>query len=212
MNSWPEPSGWSPPDLGADGRGAGAPDGPMRYPDLSRHVAGARMIKPGEPDAVQVAWSRGHAAGTAEAATQAGAGVQSALKALHGVVEHLEYARASMERDWKPNLYSLALAIARKLVQREVQAQPEIVLELVNRAIQLIPLDTTLEIRLHPADLAALGERLEQALPADRALSVRWVGDPSLDHGAFVVETPQRVVDGRTDVALRTLYDRLDDE
>jgi flagellar assembly protein FliH len=212
MSSWPEASGWSPPDLDSGMRSAAASDGPVQYPELSRRGAGSPALASSEPDVVQAAWTRGYAVGVAEAASGAEAGVQSALKALQGVVEHLEFARASMERDWKPNLFSLALAIARKLVQREVRAEPEIVLELVNRAIQLIPLDTTLEIRLNPSDLAVLGDRLERALPADRALSVRWVSDPSLDHGAFVIETPQRVVDGRADVALRTLYDRLDDD
>jgi flagellar assembly protein FliH len=211
MSSSPETTGWAPPDFSAMNGGAAAPDGPFHFPDLGHRRPAAGSMA-GDSDVLQAAWARGYAAGMAEADTRAENGVQSALKALSGVVERLESARAAVEREWKPNLFSLALAIARKLVQREVQTNPEIVLELVNRAIQLVPLDTTLEIRLNPVDLVLLGERLDQALPPDRALSVRWVSDPSLDPGAFLLETPQRIVDGRADVALRTLYDRLDDD
>ncbi|MGH7741446.1 MAG: FliH/SctL family protein [Candidatus Eiseniibacteriota bacterium] len=188
------------------------PDGPMHYVPLLARSDGVRGIEAAEADALDAALARSHAAGFAESEARIAEQTEQALKALEGVVERLEMAWTNLEHDWKPNLYSLSLAVARKLVQRELTANPEIVTDLIDRALQLVPLDRTLEIRLNPSDLAALGDRLERAVPADRAVTVRWVPDVSLDRGAFVVETPQRIVDGRSDVALRRLYDRLDDE
>jgi len=215
MSSSLDAPGWQPPDLGGrNGRGAATrpPDGPLRYAHLVTRVDTARTAESNASEALEVAHARGHAAGVAEAEARLEEELQKALAALQGVVERLEMAWTNLEHDWKPNLYSLSLAVARNLVQREVTASPEIVTDLIDRALQLVPLDRTLEIRLNPTDLAALGDRVEQAVPADRALTVRWLPDASLDRGAFVVETPQRIVDGRSDVALRRLYDRLDDE
>jgi flagellar biosynthesis/type III secretory pathway protein FliH len=68
-----------------------------------------------------------------------------------------------------------------------------------------------LDVRLHPADLEALGSSLDHLTPQGRGLTLQWVPDPALERGSFVVESALRVVDGRTDVALRTLYERLGD-
>jgi hypothetical protein len=60
-------------------------------------------------------------------------------------------------------------------------------------------------VRLNPADLGALG------LGPGAGAPVQWTADPVLEPGSFVVESPARVVDGRTDVALRQLFERLTD-
>jgi flagellar biosynthesis/type III secretory pathway protein FliH len=80
---------------------------------------------------------------------------------------------------------------------------------LVAHALDLLPADTSLEVRLHPDDLAALGDPLERVAPAGLSVSLRGVPDPALERGDFVIESPQRVIDGRTDTALRSLYERL---
>ena len=36
-----------------------------------------------------------------------------------------------------------------------------------------------------------------------------WVVDPSLEAGSFRLVSPERIIDGRVDVALRALYERL---
>ena len=215
MNSSPESPGWQPPELGGRRGSASAtrtPDGPMRYLQLVAHVELARGAEAEEADALEAALARSHAAGVAESEARISGELEQALQALQGVVERLEIAWTNLEQDWKPNLYSLSLAVARKLVQRELTANPEIVTDLIDRALQLVPLDRTLDIRLNPGDLARSATGSNTRCRPIAPSTVRWVPDASLDRGAFVVETPQRIVDGRSDVALRRLYDRLDDE
>jgi hypothetical protein len=48
-------------------------------------------------------------------------------------------------------------------------------------------------------------------VPPGRGLTIQWNADPTLGRGDFVVESPQRVVDGRLDVALQALYERMTD-
>ena len=83
---------------------------------------------------------------------------------------------------------------------------------LVRRAIEQLPLDHTLEVRLHPDDLATLAPSLEAMAAPGRHVKLQWSSDASIERGGFVVETPHRIIDGRTDVALRTLYEKLDHE
>ena len=100
-------------------------------------------------------------------------------------------------------------AVAKHLIQREVRADPTIVRDLVEQALDLVPNDVALEVRLNPDDLAAIDDQLSRVGAGGRPLHAQWIADASLDRGSFLLETPLRVVDGRADIALRSLYDRL---
>jgi flagellar biosynthesis/type III secretory pathway protein FliH len=102
------------------------------------------------------------------------------------------------------------VAIARKLVQREVEADPALVGGLVTRALALFAPASAVQVRLHPGDLEALRAELDRLAAAGREVTVQWVPDPSLARGDVVVESGLRIVDGRSDVALRALYEQLD--
>jgi flagellar biosynthesis/type III secretory pathway protein FliH len=75
-----------------------------------------------------------------------------------------------------------------------------------------VPHDVTVEVRLNPDDLTALGEHLGPLGTGGRPLHAQWIADAALDRGSFLLETPLRVVDGRTEDVLRALYERLSHE
>jgi flagellar biosynthesis/type III secretory pathway protein FliH len=102
--------------------------------------------------------------------------------------------------------------VARKLVQREVEADPTLMRTLVERALELVPLEPKLEVRLHPDDLSVLLSGSPVPAADNPSAAIKWTADPAIERGGFVVESPLRVVDGRTDFALRSLYERLEDE
>jgi len=58
-------------------------------------------------------------------------------------------------------------------------------------------------------DLEALHDLFANGLEPPGGRTVRWEADPALERGDIVVEGPQRLVDGRADVALRGIYERL---
>ena len=136
----------------------------------------------------------------------------TALEAVSRAVNHLDAIAGEFGRDRERDLQGLAIAIARNIVQHELTIDPLRVGELVRRALDLLPLDHTLELRLSPEDLRTLAPSLEGLSPEGRQVKIQWVGDPSIDRGGFIIETPHRIVDGRTDIALRALYDRFDHE
>jgi flagellar biosynthesis/type III secretory pathway protein FliH len=114
--------------------------------------------------------------------------------------------------DRQRDLEALALAIARRLVQREVVADPALLPAWITRALALLPHDLTVDVRVHPAELEAMAAVRGTLLPADSGVTLHWIADPEVGRAGFVVESPQRLVDGRLDVALRSLYERLEQE
>ncbi len=187
---------------------AGADPGQSWLPALS---GGAR--EPEEsPGAIaeRNAYQRGVAAGIAEERARADQRCRNALQTVAHAAAQLESIQAQFVHDRERDLHGLAVAIARQMIQRELTLDPALTAELVRRALALLPLDTVIEVRLHPDDLTVLGSTVQEFAAPGRHLQLTWVGDPLLDRGGFVLETPARVVDGRADVALRQLYERLD--
>lgn len=218
MTSSSEPARWAPPDLvtGRPGETVSAPRpdraadaGAWAPPPLSCRAADVPAAAD-EPDAVAEAHERGRAQGLEEGAVRVRQELRPALLALGRVAEVLQAERANFAAVRERNLQAIALAVAGKLVQREVAADPGQVQELVRRALAMLPLDASLEVRLHPDDLAMVQRLQEGDGTGGQAPAIQWVSDPGLERGAFVLESPQRIVDGRFDVALRHLYDRLD--
>ena len=198
--------------LPAGRKRAASEHGALRLPDLvgehpAENVAAAPAAA--DADAASQAFDRGFADGLDQGVAQTYEKIAPALAALSGLLESLELARAELTRDFERNLYALALAVARHLIQREVTLDPTIVRDLVRQAVDLVPHDVTVEVRLNPDDLAALGDRLNHMGTGGRSIHTQWMADSALDRGSFLLETPLRVVDGRTDDVLRALYDRL---
>ena len=156
------------------------------------------------------AYERGRDEATHTERRRADALCATALQAVARAAGHLETFSAEFAQDRERDLQALAIVIARQIVQRELAIDPLRVGELVRRALDLLPLDHSIEVRLNPEDLRTLSTSLEGLRPEGRQVQLQWVGDPSVDRGSFVAETPHRIVDGRVDVALRALYERFD--
>jgi flagellar biosynthesis/type III secretory pathway protein FliH len=216
MTSSPEPlAAWSLPELGAARRAAAPP--------ASAHGGAWSLpkLEPGDrsPDPrvrvrteAEEAYERGFAEGLREGTSRAEDRIRPALEAVARVAESFEAAGREVARDRERDLHGLALAVARKLVRREMTADPALARDLVGRALDMVPPDAPLEVRLSPDDLGTIGPELERLHASGRPAAIQWIADPALERGDFLIESPLRIVDGRTDAALRSLYERLDRE
>ena len=190
-----------------------ASNGTWALPELRVNPGGRRDPLPRRTDADE-AYERGLGEGLSAGTARAEAALRPAIEALARVTEQLAAAEERFARDRARNVHSLALAVAQKLIQREVAADATIVSGLVAQALELLPLDAPIEVRLNPVDwtaIAAVSGEKERLEAAGRS-RIQWVPDPALERGSFLLESALRVVDGRADVALRTLYERLGDE
>ncbi len=163
------------------------------------------------PSAMDEAYRRGFADGVRDGHARAGDDMRPAIDMLTSLVSHLADCADAFARDRERNLEGLAIAIARHLVHREVTADPGILRDLITRGLELLPHDAEVTVRLNPEDLEALGGAIEQISTPGRAVRLHWLTDPEIERGSFIAESPQRMVDGRSDVALRVLYEKLGD-
>ncbi len=165
-------------------------------------LSGPRAAAGGGDDSSR-AFEAGRAAGEAAATAR----LESAVRAMRRAASAREEDRDDFEAARTLNLEALALAIARHRVDRAYEADPGLVATLVERAMRLLP-DGPPSVRLNPSDL----ERVRATLAGgdESHAPARLVADAEIAPGNFVIESPQRLVDGRTDVALRRLYERFE--
>lgn len=135
--------------------------------------------------------------------------VRTALEAVRAVVDELREADTLRDKEAEERVAVLALAVAAHLMEREVRASPEIVSDLVRRAIAEFPVTDSLSVHMNPGDLALLsrgigGETSQPQLTSGQR--VRWVPDPQVRSGGCLVEGGDQVVDARISTTIERLF------
>lgn len=150
-------------------------------------------------DARRAGFEEGRSAGRAEAERAAdarlGQAIRAAADAAATIRQHEEHYVGVLEE----NLTALACAIARQVIQREVQLDPSSIRALVQDALAQFPQESTLKVRLNPADHSLLAG--DAGYP-----DVTWMADPRVERGGCIVEGRERIVDGRVDIALDQIF------
>jgi flagellar assembly protein FliH len=155
------------------------------------------------------AYEQGRADGFRDGNSQAEEKLNSAILALRNVADSISASRRQHLQELDANLCALALAVAKKIVLRDISTDSSMVGEWVRRAIELVGPDAPIDVRLNPKDLELLEHQLTQE-PGDKPIpDIRWVPDSDLERGSFFVEGVHRIVDGRVDEALANLYGRI---
>ncbi|MBX3147458.1 MAG: hypothetical protein KF785_11890 [Gemmatimonadales bacterium] len=150
-------------------------------------------------------FDEGFAAGLAHARAELAPGRETLNRLLTELAREINAATQRAEH----NGVAIALAAARWLLQREVAADPSVVEPMIRRAVALLPAGSPVEIHANPTDIEQLGTTLDFTEPDGRALPVHWVADAALERGSFHLISPERIIDGRADTALRALYERI---
>ncbi len=155
-------------------------------------------------DEIEQAYRRGLADGEHSGATRARAELQAVMSATLEALEEIRANRVEWASRLKEDVTVLAGAMARQIVDRALDEDPEIFAELASKAVACFQVDEPVRIRLHPADL----EQLHESGTADHVTgprAVRWVPDEDVVRGGCIVEGPDKIVDGRVDEGILRL-------
>jgi flagellar assembly protein FliH len=157
-------------------------------------------------DAEQQAYCRGFGDGEAkghELGKQAG--LESSMKKLdslltgcHKLLGDLGDLHRQACRDVEADLVQLALAVARKIVGRDVSLGPEIVTRIIRQALVQVEHAGRITIKLNPADLALLADMKPQLLSGlPEAGRAAFEADNGIARGGCLIATDDGEVDAR---------------
>jgi len=172
-----------------------APPAAAPAPDPREHEAHFAAL---ERDAFAKGYAQGERAGV-EAGNRRG---DAMLRRLGETLDELASLRQTLLRQSERQLVQLALALAKRIVRREVAADDELFVALTRVALDRLGDARQATIRLHPDDHARLaGQGVEQWAAAH----VSVVADSAVSRGGCVVESPFGFVDATIDAQFQEL-------
>ena len=159
---------------------------------------------------VNEAKAGGYKAGEEAGRNQAAARLQPVLDKLAQSIKELGELKPKLRRDAETDLLKLALAIARKILHRELNIDPDSIGGLIKVAIDKIRAQEILRVRIHPQH-----QQIVQQIVAklSTGAKIEVLPDPKLEVGGAIVETSRGDFDASIDLQLkeieRGLTDRL---
>jgi flagellar assembly protein FliH len=162
--------------------------------------SGSGAMEAREVDArVAAAYKQGFAAAEAAAAKHAAERLEPAIAAFNAVIQELAGARRKFRAEAEQDTVKLAIAIARRVVYRELSTDPDAILGLVLAAFQKLNARETHRLRVSPKDAATIEQsRARLELPP----RVEIVADSSLAAGSAIFETSRGELDASVDTQL----------
>ena len=125
-------------------------------------------------------------------------------------IEELSQFRPRMRREAEGDMVRLSMAIARRIVRRELSIDADAMHGLVLGALEKLQSQEIHRVRVHPSHVASVTACLRQSVAGT---VVEVIGDPSREPGAAVFETTRGNLDASVDCQLqeieRGLADRL---
>jgi len=180
---------WSPPDVGAPGA-----------PAKMATVGGLADL---QAEAYKEAFEQGLAEGREAGNREARAQVERLAAMFFDLAKPFEVLDEAVERE----LLTLAMALARQIVRREIKSDPTQIIGIIREAITALPVAAReVRVHLHPEDAAVVREHLA---PTDNERAWAIVEDPVMARGGCEVKTPTSRIDARFETRLGAILSEL---
>jgi flagellar assembly protein FliH len=179
-------------------------------PELSPSVRGARYTAPSEPaeelrtrllQLEQESEARirdARAQGIAEGRKMAEADLATVMQRAARSIEDLSGSKARLRKEAESDLVRLAVAIAQRVLRRELTVDAEALRGIVSAALERMNLRDICRVRVHPAH----EQLVRQMLTASGAPKAEIVADNSLLLGDILFETTRGSLDASIDSQL----------
>ncbi|MGG7054433.1 flagellar assembly protein FliH [Nitrosomonas sp. ANs5] len=184
-----------------------APPPPQEAPEAPEAPAASAAPEAAEPQAAtpalptaeqieqiyQQAQEEGMLAGYQAGRAQAVHEIEAEVERLQTLLSAFEQALHKMDETVAQDLLTLSIELARKMVGRALQIKPELVLTVVEEALQQLPAQSrSLHVTLHPDDAALVREYLTRHLSHTKW---RVVEDVHIEPGGCRMESAGCEVD-----------------
>jgi flagellar assembly protein FliH len=151
-----------------------------------------------EREAFAKGFSQGELAG-AEAAGQRG---EMMLHRLTQTLEELTQVRAQMIHQTERQMVQLAIAIARRVIHREVTIDADLLIAMARVAMERLGETAQVKVRLHPDDYEAAGAARVAQLAGS---NVMILADAHLSRGGCRIESDMGILDAGVNAQLQEI-------
>ena len=150
----------------------------------------------------QEIFAKGFAQGQQAGAAAAQQETAALAKKLAATLDDLMRVRNEMIRHTEKQMVQLALAVARRVVHREVSIDPNALVTMMRVALERVSDSARVAVRLHPADHQSVAAALAEAGTSEQ---VTVTADARLARGACRIESEYGDIDAGVDAQIQEI-------
>ncbi len=155
-------------------------------------------------------YSVGYEQGVADGQAAAEATLAESIKRMQGLVGNVFESHTGFFRAAERQVVDLALQIAHKVIEREVENMPDLAINVIRAALEEMDARTAVRVRVNPDDQELLRRRWTQVVPPGvNPERIELVVDERVQAGGAIVDTTQGEVDAQLDSKLAQLGNAL---
>ena len=172
----------------------------MSLPDVAAVEEAARLQ----------GYSTGHEQGYAAGLAAAEELMAGQLQRLSHLIARVHEQHSTFFRAAERQVVDLALQIAQKVVEREIENMPDLAVNVIRAALEEMDARTAVRARVNPDDVELLQRRWSQVVPPGLSPDqLELVADERVQAGGAIIETTQGQVDAQPDTKLAQLGNAL---
>jgi flagellar assembly protein FliH len=195
-----EPMRWTPVGSSASvytSSQAGLPSSPEHG---SRQLqARLQQLETERDQIAQAAYAKGRQEAELSARQQISIEISAVSATLARSIDEITGMRQRFRHEAEEDVVALAIAIARRVLHRELTTSPDALLGIAKAALEKIDLREVHRVRMHPDSAPLLQENLEKiGLPR----RVEVIADPGLERGGVLLETTRGTLDASVETQL----------
>jgi flagellar assembly protein FliH len=180
---------WAAPDMSA----------PAAQPRLPTVSGLADLQAEAYREAFEQGLTEGREAGRGEVRAQ----VEKLAGMFYDLAKPFEVLDADVERE----LLTLAMALARQIIRRELKTDPTQIIAVIREAIAALPVAARdVRVHLHPEDAAVMRQNLA---PTESERAWTLIEDPVMARGGCQIKTTTSRIDARLETRLAAILSEL---
>jgi flagellar assembly protein FliH len=161
----------------------------------------------GLADLQEEAYREAFEQGLAEGREAGRAQVREQVERLAGMFYDLAKPFEELDAEVERELLSLAMALARQIVRRELKADPTQIIGVIREAISALPVAARdVRVHLHPEDAAVVRQNLA---PTESERAWELIEDPVMARGGCQITSATSRIDARLETRLGAILSEL---
>jgi len=133
--------------------------------------------------------------------------LDSVIKSFNGVLKEVKRLKETLYQESEQEMLRLVLAIARRVIQKEVSADREIILNIIKSALKYVADQGEITIRLNPSDLEFATQHKEENMKEMRNVIIE--GDEEIQRGDAVIKSNRGTIDCGIEKHLQMVEEKL---
>jgi flagellar assembly protein FliH len=131
--------------------------------------------------------------------------LQETVAALEGVASDLADPLANLVDALEPELLTLTVTLARRVIMQELSTRPELIQGVLLRALEQLPSrHHAIRVRVHPDECSILTTYAESL-----GETITWLADPAIEQGGCIVDSGPSRIDATVEARLRQSIDAI---